>query len=328
MALLPLGCLRSGLLWLRHPPLLLAALLLLFSPGCDSAGERSPENRPDSRPTDSRPLVVASFTVLADMGREVSCGLLRVESIPKPGAQIHGYEVTPSDLRRAHGARLVLENGLGLDAWTRRFTARLGDVPHLEASAGVEPLPIAGSTRPNPHAWMSPKAALIYVTNLEQGFRRLDPAHAADYQRCAEAYRLRLRRLDTDLEAALRSLPASQRLLATCEGAFSYLARDYGLEEAWLWPVNGEGEVTPRRMGRMIRTVRWRQVPAVFCETTVDSRIQERVARESGARFGGRFHVDSTSGPEGPAATYEALMRHNLAILVAGLRPHRASPPP
>jgi len=290
--------------------------LLLLPMACGRAPEVSPAAPPE------RPKVLASFTVVADMAREVACGQLQVESITKPGAEIHGYEITPSDLRRARGADLVLENGLGLDRWTHRFTAGLGNVPRVVVSQGVATLPIVGGSRPdavNPHAWMSPRAALTYVANIRDAFVELDPPRAATYRRCADAYAERIRALDRELAARLAQLPSQHRMLVSCEGAFSYLTRDYGLEEAWLWPVNGEREVTPQRMERLIATVRSRRVPAVFCESTVDGRAQQRVARESGARFGGVFYVDSLSLPGGPAPTYIDLMRRNVDTLVRGL---------
>jgi manganese transport system substrate-binding protein len=269
-----------------------------------------------------RPKVLASFTVVADMAREVACGQLTVESITRPGAEIHGYEITPSDLRRARGTQLVLENGLGLDRWTHRFTAGLGDVPRVVVSEGVATLPIVGSSQAdavNPHAWMSPRAALTYVANIRDAFIKLDPPRAATYRRCAAVYADRIRALDRDLATRLARLSPQHRMLVSCEGAFSYLTRDYGLDEAWLWPVNGEREVTPQRMERLIATVRRRRVPAVFCESTVDARAQQRVARESGSSFGGIFYVDSLSLPGGPAPTYIDLMRHNVDTLVRGL---------
>lgn len=309
------------------PALRLCGTLLLSLTALGPAGCRAPSPQTDkSLQPDSRPLVLASFTVLADMGRAVACGRLRVDSITRPGAEVHGYEMTPGDLRRASGTRLLLENGLGLDRWTRRFTDRLGAVPRVTASEGVSTLAI-GAGVANPHAWMAPRAALVYVENLRRAFSRLDPAGAATFRYCADAYAAELRSLDGDLRQRLAALPAEKRLLVTCEGAFSYLARDYGLQEAWLWPVNGEREVTPRRMGHLIETVRRRRVPAVFCESTVDARIQRRVAAESGARFGGNFHVDSLSPPGGGAATYLELMRHNADLLVNGLAPRRAAGP-
>jgi manganese transport system substrate-binding protein len=296
----------------RIVPFALLVLLL----GCTA-------RRPEAEAVDSRPRVLASFTVLADMAEQVACGRLRVESLTRPGAEIHGYEVTPSDLRRARGAQLLLENGLGLERWLDRFATSLGPIPRVTLSRGVETIPIEaeGGRATNPHAWMSPKAARIYVANLREAFTRLDPAGANDYRRCAEAYGAQLDRLDRELRQEIAALPPERRLLVTCEGAFSYLARDYGLQEGWLWPVNGEREVTPQRLRRLIETVRHRQVPAVFCESTVDGRAQKRVAAESGARLAGLLHVDSLTPPGGVASTYLDLMRHNVGTVRRGLAP-------
>ncbi|MCP9928869.1 metal ABC transporter substrate-binding protein [Cyanobium sp. CH-040] len=257
------------------------------------------------------------------MASAVACGRLRVESVTRPGAEIHGYEPTPSDLRRAQDAQLVLVNGLNLELWAQRFLDNAGDAQRAVVSEGVEVIPIstdAAAGKPNPHAWMSPRLARLYVANIRDAFIRLDPANAATYRRCADAYTAELEALDTELREQLAAVPQDRRLLVSCEGALSYLAADYGLEEAYLWPVNAESEVTPQRMERVIRTVRERRVPAVFCESTVDDRPQRRVAEETGARFGGVFYVDSLSEPNGPAPTYLDMLRHNAKTLVQGLR--------
>jgi manganese transport system substrate-binding protein len=296
------------------------ALVLWLLVGCGSLPPSWRNIEADRAPADGRPLVLASFTVLAEMATNVACGRLRVESLIREGAEVHGYEVTPADLRRARGARLLLENGLGLERWMDRFAVSLTGIPRITVSRGVETIPIdAAGAGVNPHAWMSPRAARTYVENLREAFIRLDPAGAAEYRHCAAVYLTELERLDGDLRRELARLPADRRMLVSCEGAFSYLARDYGLEEAWLWPVNGEQEVTPRRMQRLIETVRRRQIPAVFCESTVDAGAMRRVAAESGARLAGTFHVDSLSPPGGNAPTYLALMRHNVALLLRGL---------
>ena len=270
----------------------------------------------------AKPRVLTTFTILADMANRVAGGHLQVESITRPGAEIHGYEPSPSDLRRAEGAQLVLINGFGLERWADRFLSGLPDVQRVVLTEGIKPLPIAGdvaAAKPNPHAWMSPRLAEVYVENIRKAFSALDPAHAAAFKGNAEAYRAELRALDKVLRRDLATLPPQHRLLATCEGAFSYLARDYGLTEAYLWPVNAESQVTPQRMARLIATVRERQVPAVFCESTVSAEPQKQVARQSGARFGGVFHVDSLSLPDGPAPNLLELQRHNVRTLQAGL---------
>ena len=195
-------------------------------------------------------------------------------------------------------------------------------MPHVTLTEGITPLPIAGDAyqgKPNPHAWMSPRLAKVYVENIRRALTRLDHAGAATFQRNAERYSAELEVLDRELRTALARIPTGQRVLATCEGAFSYLARDYGLSEAYLWPVNAESQVTPQRMARLIALVKQRQVPAVFCESTVSAESQKQVARQSGASFGGVFHVDSLSLPDGPAPNLLELQRHNVKTLQAGL---------
>ena len=269
-----------------------------------------------------KPEVLTTFTVLADLAQNVAGNRLNVRSIVKPGSEIHGYQPTPSDIEQASSADLIVENGLGLELWARKFTANAGDIPTLTLSEGMEPLLIdedAYAGKPNPHAWMSPQRTMIYVDQLEQAFSKLDPAGAEQFKANAVAYKSSLQVLDQELRAALETIPAERRVLVSCEGAFTYLASDYGLEEAYLWPVNAESQVTPRRMARLIQTVRDRKIPAVFCESTVSDRAQKQVAAESGARFGGTFYVDSLSKADGPAPTLLKLQRHNVALLINGL---------
>lgn len=266
--------------------------------------------------------MLTTFTVLADLAQNVAGDRLNVRSIVKAGSEIHGYQPTPSDIEQASSADLIVENGLGLELWARKFTANAGDIPTLTLSEGMEPLLIdedAYAGKPNPHAWMSPQRTMIYVDQLEQAFSKLDPAGAEQFKANAVAYKSSLQVLDQELRSALETIPAERRVLVSCEGAFTYLASDYGLEEAYLWPVNAESQVTPRRMARLIQTVRDRKIPAVFCESTVSDRAQKQVAAESGARFGGTFYVDSLSKSDGPAPTLLKLQRHNVALLINGL---------
>ena len=299
--------------WKRSAAVLLVLMGVLLS---------SCRNRDQERATDSRPQVLTTFTVLADLARNVAGDRLQVTSIVKPGAEIHGYQPTPSDIERASKADLIVENGLGLELWARRFTAAAGNVPTITLSEGMDPLLItedAYSGKPNPHAWMSPQRTMAYVDHLERAFGQLDPAGAQVYAANAAAYKAKLQELDDELRATIDALPTQQRLLVSCEGAFSYLAADYGLEEAYLWPVNAESEITPKRMARLIDTVREREVPAIFCESTVSDKAQREVAAAAGARFGGTFYVDSLSPPDGPAPTLLELQRHNVGLIRNGL---------
>ena len=274
------------------------------------------------RSADNRPVILTTFTILADMAREVAGDRLQVKSITKPGAEIHGYEPSPKDLERASGADLIVENGLGLELWARRFVQSAGDVPTVTLTDGMQPLLIEGDMyagKPNPHAWMSPLRAQGYVDQLVDAFSDLDPEGAQIYRDNGKRYKQQLENLDAELRDLLAVIPPKQRVLVSCEGAFSYLAQDYGFDEAYLWPVNAESQITPRRMARLIERVKRDQVPAVFCETTVSDKAQREVARASGARFGGSFYVDSLSKRNGPAPTLLDLQRHNVKLLRQGL---------
>lgn len=275
----------------------------------------------DAAPADDRPVVLATFTVLADIARNVAGDHLRVESITKPGAEIHGYEPTPGDIRRASDADLILDNGLGLEAWFSQFVEEL-DVPHIVVSAGIEVIDITADAyagKPNPHAWMSPVNVQQYATNLAEAFTELDPAHAADFVANAEAYRAELQSVQDELVAELAELPEHQRALVTCEGAFSYLARDAGLTEAYIWPVNAEQQATPQQIAEVIEFVEANDVPAVFCESTVSDRAMRQVVEATEAEFGGILYVDSLSAPDGPVPSYLDLIRHDAETIVAGL---------
>ncbi len=310
-----------GLSWL------LVGILLLG--GC---AVPAPENRQETRATqtnrDERPLVLTTFTVLADMAQQVAGDRLRVESLIKPGAEVHSYEFTPSDLVRGQEAALILENGLGLERWGDRFYNSLPNVPRVTLTEGITPIPIqegAYRGQPNSHAWMSPQNALIYVDNIRTALTDLDPAGAQIYAANAEAYKAQIRALDQELRQALAALPANKRYIVTCEGAFSYLARDYDLKEVYLWPVNADQQGTPQQMTRVIEIVRRQQIPAVFCESTVRAGSQQQVAQESGATFAGIFYVDSLSPPEGNAPTYLGLLKYNINTLIRGLTGRTAS---
>ena len=237
---------------LKRLGVLTGLLLVLLGVGACRATQTERER---AAREDGRPLVLTTFTVLADLARNVAGDRLRVHSITRQSAEIHGYEPTPSDLEQAASAQLIVENGLGLELWARRFTAAAGAVPTVTLSDGLEPVLIEGDVyagRPNPHAWMSPQRAQHYVDRLVQAFTALDPAGDAIYRRNGEVYKRQLQQLDQELRSTLDQIPESRRLLVTCEGAFSYLARDYGLKEAYLWPVNAESQATPKRMARLI----------------------------------------------------------------------------
>ncbi len=266
--------------------------------------------------------VVTTFTVIADMARNVAGEHATVVSVTKPGAEIHGYEPTPRDLVSAQDADLILWNGLNLERWFEQFLSNLGDVPSATLSDGVDPMPIregAYEGKPNPHAWMSPTSAQIYVDNIAAALVAADPKNAEAYKANAAAYKAKLADTLAPLQAAIATVPEDKRWLVTCEGAFSYLARDLGLREAYLWPINADQTGTPQQVRRVIDTVRENAIPVVFCESTVNTDPAEQVARETGAAFGGVLYVDSLSEPEGPVPTYLDLLRVTTETVTRGL---------
>ncbi|HEY9355443.1 MAG TPA: metal ABC transporter substrate-binding protein [Arthrobacter sp.] len=268
-----------------------------------------------------KPVVLTTFTVLADVARNVAGDKLTVESITKAGAEIHGYEPTPGDIRKASKADLILDNGLNLEAWFAQFVEGL-DVPHAVVSDGVEVMSISEDSyqgKPNPHAWMSPVNVQIYVDNMVKAFSELDPDNAAAFKANGDAYKAELQAVQDELKTSLAGLPENQRALVTCEGAFSYLARDAGLKEVYIWAVNAEQQATPQQITRAIEYVKANQVPAVFCESTVSDAPMQQVVGATGAKFGGVLYVDSLSEADGPVPTYLDLIRHDADLITKAL---------
>ncbi|MBS0659660.1 MAG: metal ABC transporter substrate-binding protein [Verrucomicrobia bacterium] len=268
--------------------------------------------------------VVTTFTILADMARNVAGDLAEVDSLTKPGAEIHGYEPTPQDIVKAQRADLVLWNGLNLEVWFEKFFASLRNVPRAILTEGIEPMGIAQgpySGKPNPHAWMSPANAVRYVENIRLALVKLDPANEAGYTANANAYKAKIQALDAPVRAQLERIPADQRWLVSSEGAFSYLCRDYGLKEAYLWPINADAQGTPQQVQRVIEIVRQNKIPVLFTESTVSDKAARQVAKESGARFGGLLYVDSLTEASGPAPTYLKLLERNAETIVNGFFP-------
>jgi manganese/iron transport system substrate-binding protein len=265
---------------------------------------------------------VTTFTVIADMAQNVAGDAAIVESITKPGAEIHNYAPTPGDIQRAQGAKLILWNGLNLELWFEKFFRNLRDVPGVIVSEGVEPMSIADgpySGKPNPHAWMSPENALIYVDNIRDAFVKYDPANAETYKANAEAYKKQIEATITPIRERLDAIPQDKRWLVSSEGAFSYLARDFGMKELYLWPINADQQGTPQQVRGVIDAVRANKIPAVFSESTVSDKPARQVARETGVHYGGVLYVDSLSETDGPVPTYIDLLRVTSETIAKGL---------
>jgi len=289
----------------RVLPLLAAALLLV--PGGALAQDKFK--------------VVTTFTIIADIASNVAGDAAIVESITKPGAEIHGYQPGPRDIVKAQDADLVLWNGMNLEQWFEKFFQNVKDVPQVVLSEGVEPMGIAEGPytgKPNPHGWMSPNNALIYVENVRKALVQHDPANAATYNANAAAYSEQIKAMDAPLRARLDQIPEAERWLVTSEGAFSYLARDYGLKELYLWPINADQQGTPQQVRKVIDEVRANTIPVVCSESTVSDKPAKQVAKETGAAYGGILYVDSLSEADGPTPTYLKLLEITVDTIAKG----------
>ena len=265
---------------------------------------------------------VTTITVIADMARNVAGDMAIVESITKAGAEIHGYQPTPRDIIRAQDADLIFWNGLNLELWFEQFFSNLSDVPGVTLTDGITPMGIAEGEyagKPNPHAWMSLSSALIYVDNITSAFAQHDPQNADIYRANAAAYKTKISQTIEPLKDAILAVPEDQRWLVSCEGAFSYLIRDYNMKELYLWPMNADAQGTPQQVRKVIDGVRDNNIPAVFCESTVSQAPAQQVARETGSTYGGVLYVDSLTEADGPVPTYLDLLRVTSETIAAGL---------
>ncbi|MEP2979443.1 MAG: metal ABC transporter substrate-binding protein [Lentilitoribacter sp.] len=266
--------------------------------------------------------VVTTFTVFADMAKNVVKDRAEVVSITRPGAEIHNYQPTPGDIRRAQGADLILWNGLNLELWFEKFFENLSDVPGILLTEGIEPMSIGEGPyngKPNPHAWMSPENGVIYVQNMAIAFGKYDPENADFYNANAAAYIEELRAISAPIKASIDAIDENSRWLVTSEGAFSYLARDFGLQELFIWPINADQQGTPQQVRKVIDTVREFNIPAVFSESTVSANPAQTIANETDAIYGGVLYVDSLSEADGPVPTYIDLLKVTVDTIAEGL---------
>jgi manganese/iron transport system substrate-binding protein len=265
---------------------------------------------------------VTTFTVIADMAQNVAGDAAIVESITKAGAEIHGYQPTPRDIIRAQDADLIFWNGLNLELWFEQFFSNLSNVPSVTLTQGIIPMGIREGEyagKPNPHAWMSLSSALVYVDNIRDAFVTHDPSNAEIYRANAKNYKQQITDKLAPLKAEIMAVPEEQRWLVSCEGAFSYLVRDFGMKELYLWPINADSQGTPQQVRKVIDGVRDNNIAAVFCESTVSQAPAQQVARETGSTYGGVLYVDSLTEADGPVPTYLDLLRVTSETIAAGL---------
>ena len=274
-----------------------------------------------SNKNENKEVILASFTVLADIIKNVSKDDFIVRSITKPGVEVHGYQPTPSDLVKASRAFVFIDNGFGFELWAEKFVSNL-KVKRLTVSDVLDPIFISEDFykgKPNPHAWISPKRGMLYVDFIVESLSKLRPSKKEVFEENGNIYKEKLSEIDKEFSLFINNLNKDNRYLVSCEGAFSYLTNDYGLEEVYLWPVNAESQITPKRMARTISLVKEKNVPSVFCESTVSNESQMVVANETGANFGGNLFVDSLSDDSGPASSYIKMLEHNLDLIKKGL---------
>ncbi len=269
----------------------------------------------------NKEVILASFTVLADIIDNVAKDEFVVKSITKPGVEVHGYQPTPSDLIKASKALVLIDNGFGFELWAEKFVSNL-QIKRVTISNRLEPIFISEDFykgKPNPHAWISPKRGMIYVDVIVDYLSKLKPSEAESFKNNGQIYKNKIAKIDKDFSLFINNLEKDNRYLVTCEGAFSYLTNDYGLKEAYLWPVNAESQITPKRMATTISLVKNKNIPSVFCESTVSNESQMVVASETGAKFGGDLFVDSLSQDNESANTYLKMLQHNLTLIKKGL---------
>jgi len=266
---------------------------------------------------------VTTFTIIADIAQNVAGEAATVESITKPGAEIHDYQPTPKDIIRAQDADVILWNGLNLERWFERFLNDVKDVPSVIVSDGITPISIYDgpyTDKPNPHAWMSTQNALIYVENIRRTFAEMDPDNADIYNENAAAYSKKIREIKAELTKAVSAIPADKRYLVTSEGAFSYLTNDLNMQEIYLWPINADQQGTPQQVRKVIDTVRKFDIPVVFSESTISNRPAKQIAAETDAIYGGILYVDSLSKAGGKVPTYLDLLKVTTNTIASGFQ--------
>lgn len=282
--------------------------------------------------------VVASFPILADLTREVGGDRVEVTSLVGPGGDVHVFSPAPADAKRIAGAKLIVTNGLALEGWLPRLISASGaKAPVIIASAGVKAAHVdeadpkhihkdADSAGHNhggldPHAWQDVANAMIYVRNIRDGLISVDPDGRATYENNASAYLARLEALDAEVRRKMAEVPANRRRIITTHDAFGYFGRAYGLALTAPQGLSTESEASAADVARVIRQIRGEKAPAVFLENISDPRLMDRIAKETGARVGGRLYTDSLSPADGPAPTYIDMMRHNVDTLARALTP-------
>ena len=266
--------------------------------------------------------IVTTFTIIADITKNIAGDAAEVLSITKPGAEIHGYQPTPKDIVKAYDADLILWNGMNLELWFEQFFSNLNETTSITVSEGIDAINISEGDYqglPNPHAWMGLNEALIYVDNIVNALSYYDKKNSELYFQNAAKYKEKIISTIEPLKESILQLPEKQRWLVTCEGAFSYLARDLSLKELFIWPMNADEVGTPKQIKKVIDRINENKIPIIFCESTVNQAPAMQIAKETGAKFGGILYVDSLSDKNGPVPTYLDLLKSTYNTVEKGL---------
>ncbi len=277
----------------------------------------------ESKPSAPKLKIVTTFTIFADIAQQIAGDKANVVSVTKAGAEIHNYQPTPKDILKTQGADLILWHGMNLELWFDKFYQNIKDVPKAVLTKGITPLSINGGEyagKPNPHAWMSASNAIIYIENIRSALTKIDPVNASYYQQNAKRYGEEVRAVALPYKQQILALPENQRWLVSSEGAFSYLARDLGLKELFIWPINADSQGSPQQMRHVIDQVNKHQISAVFSESTVSDKPARQIARETNSHYAGILYVDSLSKSDGPVPNYLALLKVTMSTIVKGLQ--------
>ena len=291
----------------------LAALCLMLAWSAQSISAAQPPVR-----------VLVSFSILADIARQVGGGDVAVTSLIGPDSNEHVFEPSPDQVRLLKQVHLFIVNGFGLEGWrTRLIQSAQYRGPVVIASEGITPLMTteAGETAPSPdpHAWQDPRNGVIYAENVMRALAGIDPAHAEAHRRRFRDYKTALDALDRNVRDGLGVIPVEKRQVITTHDAFAYYGKAYGVTFMALEGLNTESEPSAKSVAALIRQIRRQGIKALFLENISDPRLMEALARETGATLGPPLYSDAISGPNGPAPTYIRMIEYNTAALRAGM---------
>ncbi|MDV2887110.1 zinc ABC transporter substrate-binding protein [Alkalihalophilus pseudofirmus] len=290
---------------------LVVLLMSLFVAACGGNGES--EETGELK-------VVTSFSILADITKNVTGDLAAVEYLVPIGEEPHGYEPIPSDFQKASDSSVFYVNGLGLEEWLERLVANAGGADIVTVSDGIDVIPVDGTNEDDPHAWLDVKNVIAYVETIRDDLMERDPDNAEAYEANAEAYIQELTELDEWISEESEEIPEDKRTIVISENAFKYFGAAYGYETIGIWELNSHEEGTPGQISRVVDLIQEKEIPAVFLETTIDSRFMDTVSSNAGVEIAGEVYTDAIGADGSGAETYVDMMKHNVNTFIEGLK--------